>query len=265
MTQYALSVNEIEVERYRLMAEMARELEADAWKLAGIVPGAVVADVGCGPGAVSVVMAELVGPTGRVIGIERDEAALAAARQLVKGARAANVELRSGTATATGLAASSVDVAVLRHVLAHNGGQEQAIVRHLASRVRPGGCVYLVDTDITAFRVLDMDSGLADMGDRYTKLHQVLGNDPSVGLRLGKLITEAGLDLLRHLGRYQIFEPPPGLRAPPWAAREAMLGAAAVTTADLARWEAAFERTDAQTPRPTMFNPQFIAIGRRRT
>jgi FkbM family methyltransferase len=265
MTRYALSVSEIEVERYRLMAEMARELEADAWELAGIVPGAVVADVGCGPGAVSVVMAELVGPAGRVIGIEPDEAALAAARQLVKGARAANVELRCGTATATGLAASSVDVAMLRHVLAHNGGQEQAIVRHLASRVRPGGCVYLVDTDMTAFRVLDMDSGLADMGDRYTQFHQVLGNDPSVGLRLGKLVAGAGLDLLWHLGRYQIFEPPPGLRPPPWAAREAMLAAAAVTAADLARWETAFERTDAQTPPPTMFNPQFIAIGRRRT
>jgi hypothetical protein len=131
--------------------------------------------------------------------------------------------------------------------------------------VRPGGCLYLVDTDLTAFRVLDMDSGLADMGDRYTEFHRALGNDPSVGLRLGKLIAEAGLDLLRHLGRYQIFEPPPGLRAPPWAAREAMLAAAAVTGADLARWEAAFERADAQTPRPTMFNPQFIAIGRRRS
>ncbi|HEU5420356.1 MAG TPA: hypothetical protein VFV41_21895 [Streptosporangiaceae bacterium] len=46
MTGYALSISDIEVERYRLMAEMARELEADAWKLAGIVPGAVVADVG---------------------------------------------------------------------------------------------------------------------------------------------------------------------------------------------------------------------------
>jgi hypothetical protein len=43
-----------------------------------------------------------------------------------------------------------------------------------------------------------------------------------------------------------------------------MLAAAVVTGADLARWEAAFERTDAQTPRPTMFNPPFIAIGRRR-
>src|SRR5215831_20412619 len=51
MTRYALSISEIEVERYRLMAETARELEADAWKLAGIGPGAGVTAATPSPGA----------------------------------------------------------------------------------------------------------------------------------------------------------------------------------------------------------------------
>ncbi len=54
MTAYTLAVSDIEVQRYRLMAEQARRQEAEAWELAGIVPGAVVADVGCGPAAVTV-------------------------------------------------------------------------------------------------------------------------------------------------------------------------------------------------------------------
>jgi ubiquinone/menaquinone biosynthesis C-methylase UbiE len=265
MTAYTLAVSDIEVQRYRLLAEQARRQEAETWELAGIVPGAVVADVGCGPAAVSVEMSELVGPTGRVIGIDRDEAALAAARQVVQDAGAANVELRSGTATATGLSPASVDVAVLRHVLAHNGGQEQAIVRHLASRVRPGGCVYLVDVELTAVRVPDMDSDLTDLMDRYANFHRSLGNDPSVGVRLGKLIAEAGLELLQHLGSYRIMAWPPGLRPAPWVAREAMLAAGAVTPDDLSRWQAAFERMDAQAQRPTRFIPHFIAMGRRRS
>ena len=49
--RYALELDPGEVERYRMMAEQARAAEADLWDLAGIGPGASVADVGCGPGA----------------------------------------------------------------------------------------------------------------------------------------------------------------------------------------------------------------------
>jgi hypothetical protein len=72
-----------------------------------------------------------------------------------------------GDAAATGLAPGSLDVAVLRHVLAHNGGREQTIVDHLASSVRPGGCVHLVDVDYTAVRMPPVDQDLEDLSGRY--------------------------------------------------------------------------------------------------
>ena len=83
---YALVLSETEVERYQAMAARARMDEVDAWGRAGIRTGASIADVGCGPGAALVAMAEVVGPTGRVVGLET----------------------------------ASLDVVVLRHVLAHN-------------------------------------------------------------------------------------------------------------------------------------------------
>ena len=49
--QYSLALSNAEVARYQLMAERARATEADLWQRAGIVAGAKVADVGCGPGA----------------------------------------------------------------------------------------------------------------------------------------------------------------------------------------------------------------------
>ena len=82
MTEYTLRVSEVELARYRMMAETARADEADAWTAAGIVPGARVADIGCGPAAISVVLAELVGPGGQVIAVERDPDALAVAEQV---------------------------------------------------------------------------------------------------------------------------------------------------------------------------------------
>src|SRR5687767_11290584 len=103
MTDYALALSEAEIQRYRLMAERAEADEAELWRRAGIGPGAVVADVGCGPAAVSVVLARIMGPNGHVIGVEPDDSVRATAAQLVERAGAANVDLRPGTGTNTGL------------------------------------------------------------------------------------------------------------------------------------------------------------------
>lgn len=263
VTDYTLQVSEEEIARYRMMAERASETEADLWQLAGIVPGAVVADVGCGPAAVSVVMAGRVGPSGRVIGVERDPSALAAAKQLVAASGRDNVELRQGTAISTGVEPGSLDVVMMRHVLAHNGSEESAIVGHLATLVRPGGWVYLLDIDYAAFRMVDLDSDLEDLNEAYAELHRRQGNDLQPGPRLGALLRDSGLELVEHVARYENLVAPPGLRPPSWAAREAMLEAGVITQADVDRWEAAFERQDAAEVRPRVFASQWIAIGRR--
>lgn len=263
MTDYSLAVSQVEIRRYNMMAERAQQSEAQLWEKAGIVPGAVVADVGCGPAAVSVLMAQVVGPYGRVIGIEPDPAALAAARQVLEQAGVDNVELRQGTATDHALAPDSVDVAVLRHVLAHNGPDEQKIVDQLAELVHPGGSVYLVDVDGTAFRMLDADPDLHDLHDKYLQFHKARGNDLLVGLRLAQLLARPGFEMIAHEGRYSILAAPPGLRPPSWAARESMLADGIVTPQNISRWEAAFERMDKAEVRPTVFTPIFIAIGRK--
>ena len=61
MSTYTLRLSEVELGRYRMMAEAARLAEAAQWAGAGIRPGARIADVGCGPGAALAVMAREVG------------------------------------------------------------------------------------------------------------------------------------------------------------------------------------------------------------
>jgi SAM-dependent methyltransferase len=265
MTGYALKLSEAEIARYRGMAEMAIAAESEEMAQAGIVPGAVVADVGCGPGAMSVELARMVGPTGSVLAVDQDPEALEAARSLVAGAGVDNVVLRQGQATATGLEPGSVDVVMMRHVLAHNGRDEQRIVDHLATLVRPGGCVYLLDIDGTAMRIVPAEllGQLSDMTERYLQFHLARGNDGAVGLRLADLLSAAGLTVLAHIGRYQIMRFMTGMRPPAWAARDQMLAEGVVTQQDVDRWAAAFEVLDAQPEKPTMFFPYFIGIGRR--
>jgi ubiquinone/menaquinone biosynthesis C-methylase UbiE len=264
MTDYVLAVSQEEIRRYQFMAERARVDEAGFWRRAGVGPGAVVADVGCGPAAVAVLVAELVGPDGRVIGIEPDPSARAAAASVITAAGVGNVDVRPGTATDTGILAGSVDVVMIRHVLAHNGPDEQRIVDHLATLVRPGGSVYLLDVDGTAMRTLDIDPDLEDLPEKYLDLHRRRGNDLQVGLRLGKLLTRAALDVVLHQGRYVVAPLPPGMRPPPWAAREVMVAQGVASQDDVRRWAAAFARMDTAPVRPTGFVPFFVGIGTRR-
>ena len=263
MAEYALQLSEAEVDRYRAMAERARVVEADLWQTAGIVPGARVADVGCGPGATLLVMAQIVGSAGSASGVDADPAAVETAQELIRRSGFEHASVRLGSADDTGLEPGSVDVAVMRHVLAHNGGREPAIVEHLAGLVRPGGCVYLVDVDLTAFRVLDADPETLQMMERYTAFHRGRGNDPHIGLRLGQLLERAGLEVLQHGGAFDVLQVPPGMRPPAWAAREAMQAEGHASAEDLARWGSALERQDREAARPMAFLPRFWGIGRR--
>lgn len=265
MSTYLLGLDDTEVARYRFMAAAAEQAEHDQWVAAGVVPGAAVADVGCGPGAVSAALARLVGPTGRVLAIDRDPAAVALARQWAAQQGLANLEASVGTAQDSGLSPASVDVAMMRHVLAHNGGHEQAVVDHLATLVRPGGCVYVVDIEGSAMRMHPPDElgVLREMAERYGRLHASLGNDLSVGLRLGELLERAGLQLLDHTGRYQVVRTQPGMRPPAWAARQQMLATGVIDEDDVRRWQSELERMDRGELAFTMFVPVFTAFARR--
>jgi SAM-dependent methyltransferase len=258
---YALRLSDAELARYRTMAEAARRGESELWRRAGIGPGARVADVGCGPGAVLRVLGEEVGPGGFADGVDGDPEAVAAATAYAAGLP--QVTVRQGAADATGLEPGAYDTVMVRHVLAHNGPREREIVAHLATLLKPGGCLYLVDIDSRSMRLdPEPEPALEEIAERYRAFHAARGNDLRTGLRLDKLLRGAGLDVEAYEGRYTIMPMPPGLRPPPWAARDAMVAEGFATGDDVARWGAAFARADGVAPRPTMFAPVFLAYGR---
>jgi SAM-dependent methyltransferase len=260
MADYVLRLSDEELGRYRMMAEMAEASEADAWQSAGIGPGAHVADVGCGPGAVLALLAARVGPEGRVAGVDADPEAVGHAEAAVADAPQATAQV--GRADDTGLPAGAFDVAMCRHVLAHNGGGEGAIVDHLVGLVRPGGAVYLVDVDLTGLRIVP-EHPAPDLDDRYRELLVRRGTDLMVGLRLGSYLEEAGLAVETYRCSAPVIHLPPTVRPPSWAARDALVEAGLADAADIARWDADFTASDAAAERPWLFAPAFVAVGRR--
>ena len=91
---YALALSDDEARRYQAMAEDAVTAERELWALAGITMGATVADIGCGPSAEAAVLAEAVGPSGRVYAVDADPQAVRLAAEL-GGARGSRRSART--------------------------------------------------------------------------------------------------------------------------------------------------------------------------
>ena len=74
-------------------------------------------------------------------------------------------------------------------------GRGQAIIAYLLGLARPGGTVYVVDSDPAGIWAEPADPDLADLADlleRYAALHAARGNDLRVARRLGALLEGRG-------------------------------------------------------------------------
>lgn len=262
--QYALEVSEAERQRYRLMASTARKQEGDRWQRYGVVPGARVADIGCGPGAVLVVLASLVAPAGSATGVEPNAGARAAALDEIARSGVDNATVVEGDGTATTLDPGTYDVVMIRHVLFHVGDAVHAFLEHAASLLRPGGHLYVVDVDATALRASVVDADYEEQALRYLEFQRTRGNNVDIGPHLGPLVAGAGLALVEHEGLVQKV---PGQflatgGGPMVAARREMVAAGTMTEADFPRYDAALQRV-AALPHAAIFFPNYIAVGRR--
>ncbi|MEW5701303.1 MAG: methyltransferase domain-containing protein [Candidatus Zixiibacteriota bacterium] len=68
---YVLGTHDEEVDRLGLQHRVWRPRASAAWRKAGFTVGQTLLDLGCGPGYASVDLAEIVGPEGRIIAIDR--------------------------------------------------------------------------------------------------------------------------------------------------------------------------------------------------
>src|SRR5262249_51100857 len=115
---------------------------------AGLKRGMHVADLGCGVGMVTSLLAKLVGPAGRAVGIDFSGEQLAQARPRMKRG-ATNNSLVEASATDTGLPADKFDLVYCRFLLIHLPQPELAL-REMVRLLKPGGILVCEDGDLTA-------------------------------------------------------------------------------------------------------------------
>jgi SAM-dependent methyltransferase len=90
---YVLGTHNEELARLGLQHRVWRPVVLDCWQRAGITVGKRVLDVGAGPGYAAVDLAEIVGPTGEVVALERSENFIRAMEQACRARSLWNVKI----------------------------------------------------------------------------------------------------------------------------------------------------------------------------
>jgi SAM-dependent methyltransferase len=159
---------------------------------AGIGPGQRVMDLGAGFGDVSLLLSKLVGPTGEVIGLERDPRTITQARARAAAAGLRNlrfVECEVGNLPELGL----FDAIVGRFIL-HFLPDPLAVLRSVLSSLRPGGVIAFQEPwnlpMLALLQRLPLWSSVASIIDQTLRAG---GANPELGLALFDMFQDAGL------------------------------------------------------------------------
>jgi ubiquinone/menaquinone biosynthesis C-methylase UbiE len=196
---YVLGQSLYEYERLTLQAKVVRPFTEQFFTMTGIGPGMRVLEAGSGMGDVALLVAEMVGPGGQVLGLDRNATVLENARERVRQHGCSSWVSFHATALDEFNAADQFDAIVGRYVLLYQH-DPVATIRHLLRFLKPGGIVVFHELDFTDPRSSDppcpfWDEIYALLGEAFRRA----GNPPDYGRRVAKAFLEAGLPFPRVL------------------------------------------------------------------
>ena len=143
---YALGRSDAETARLILQHQVYAHTTRALFTAAGITAGMRVLDLGSGAGDVALLVAELVGPQGAVVGVDANADILTVARTRAAVAGRTNLEFRAGDLDQVGLG-NDFDAVVGRWILMYLPDPAD-LVRRAAGRLRPGGIVAFQESDL---------------------------------------------------------------------------------------------------------------------
>lgn len=162
---------------------------------AGIAPGMKVLDVGSGAGDMALLLADLIGPTGTIVGVDVYQKVLKTARARLQAA---------GFERATFLAADireavledDFDAVVGRNVLMYVANPAE-VLRLCASHLRPGGIVAFQEVEWGLTEQVDKMAALPPLVQQAASLivggFRQAGTEMQMGFKFPRMFLDAGL------------------------------------------------------------------------
>ena len=182
--------NAEELERLKMQATVAIDIEKEVWRTTGLQPGMKVLDLACGPGFISCELARMVGD-GSVNGVDISEKLIAVAHQAKASEKVENVSFSTGNVYELALPENSFDFVYARFLFQHLE-KPQLALRNILRVLKPGGvlCVLDIDDNWTSFAP---ESGAFVKFIRKAGAGQKRkGGNRLIGSQLFGLLNEAG-------------------------------------------------------------------------
>lgn len=190
---YALNVGRGGVDRLALLQEVYGPTSRRRLVDAGLAPGARVLELACGSGTMTRFLAEAVGPSGRVVGVDVSPEQVDTARETCAGL--GNVEFRVADASATGLAPAGFDLVYLRFLLMHLP-DPAAVLAHVRTLLRPGGTLVCEEAAVDSTFSDPVVPEQRELQELAARLAAERGCDFNVARRLGSLVRSVGFELV---------------------------------------------------------------------
>jgi SAM-dependent methyltransferase len=190
---YFLGHSDAEVERLAFQDAFYRDTTEAALRRAGLASGMRVLDVGCGGGDVSLIAAQLVGPSGFVLGIDRSAEAVMAARRRVEAEKIPQVQFAAleFDELSTDVPFDALIGRFVLMYLSDPGATLRMLVRHLQS----DGIVAFQEFEMRTARGYPDAPLFQRCVDWYATAIELAGFEPGMGGKLFATFKSAGLPL----------------------------------------------------------------------
>jgi ubiquinone/menaquinone biosynthesis C-methylase UbiE len=191
-SSYALGSTDSEHERLiRQGARLAPYTER-FFREAGIGPGQRVLDLGSGVGDVAMLVARLVGPSGEVVGVERDTRSITRAKVRLAEAGVHNVTFTQSDVSQ--IASTRLFDAVVGRFILMYLPDPVAVLRSLSRFVAPGGIFAFQESSWAPIFAISSHLPLWSAAvSLMCETFQRSGANPEIGLALYRIFQEAGL------------------------------------------------------------------------
>lgn len=193
--RYVLGHTHREHERLDLQGVLYRDVTRRAFLDAGLEPGMRVLDLGSGSGDVALLAAEVVGPTGAVVGVERDRGTAEGARARAAARGAGNVAFHLGEVTDP-VPGAPFDALVGRFILMHLPDPAAALAAALRN-VRPASPVIFVESHMALLEEGIHSHPFSPLYEKVVRWKsdavRGAGADVAMGMKLRTVFVEAGL------------------------------------------------------------------------
>ena len=192
---YVLGTHDEEIERLGAQHHAWRQRALEAWRSAGIGPGQTVVDVGCGPGYAALDLSELVGPSGRIVAIDKSKRFLRALDARCRERRIDNISTHPADLDAGEFPDVIADRAWCRWVLAFVKNP-RAILARMAATLAPEGVIVVHEYfDYSTWRAAPQFSELEEFVNAVMASWRDNGGEPDIALSLPRWLEELGLHL----------------------------------------------------------------------